>query len=633
MSGLVHMHEIWLQPSHRAVLERADRVASRAADLIEAAVGCPVLVLHSGMIEQAQIELELQERDHADTPGGGSVEFLHRGAGQAGLRAAAIRIGDHGTGTPHVLVVHAQASDGALTADTDECSRVIDLFAGSVSVTCLFAGPHAAGAGFPALLQHTVLWIDGTEVDTRSPEGRLVLLDHLLDQLDNPAQVRHLAMSRTISTSSGGAVERLVARRLRTLSQDAESTPRPSASSAPNCVAVCGALAGSDGLLAEMLAVASAHGADECLVEDADFVPVIWHPPDLPPTSLSELVTPGRLRRLAEQLKPGVPELVRLGTPAAGHRIVARLGSEKPLGYLSAAARGPNTDSAIEWVRHLAPAAAAEIAHRAAWPRLSSEARRQMVSLLAKGAFGRHSAKLAIEHLVGSRGARVAALDQLRAADAVPATTARPDDRGDSEGALGRMLDSLGLPHGEHMGLVVALVDADDSSTDRLKGAMQQRAVAVGLGSAVRDPMELASSARQAVYACQLAVSTRQRFLDFAAIGVHRLLLPGAQAGDPEFEAPIRRLEQAAATLRFDGWQTLASYLNTGGNLRRAAHDLVVHANTLRYRLDRIAEVMDVDLTDPEQCFRLQLAIRLRAGRRSLAESGLWDDASRHGPE
>lgn len=617
------------QPGHRAVLERADRLAFRAADLIEASVGRPVLVLHSGAIEQAQIELELQERDRADALGGGSVEFLHRGAGQAGLSAAALRIADRGTGPPHVLVVHSQASDGVPAADPDDCSRVAYLLPDSATFTCLFADSHAAGAGLPALLRHTVLWADGDEVNVRSPEGRLLLLDHLLDQLDSPAQVHHLAMSPAISTLSGGAVERLVARRLRALSSQAASSPGVKASGAANCAAVCGALATSDGLLVEMLAAASSHAADEILLEDADFVPVIWHPPDRPPSSLSELITPGRLRRLAEQLKPGVPELVRLGTPAAGYRIVARLGSKKPLGYLSTTARGRNTDSAVEWLRHIAPVAAAEIAHRASWPRLSSETRRQMVSLLAKGAFSRHSAKLAVEHLVGSLGARVAALDEIRTADTVPAANAPSDDHGDSHGALRRMLDSLGLPHGEHMGLVIALVQANDSSVDRLVRALRPRAVAVGLGSTVRDPMELASSARQAVYTCQLAVSTRQRFLDFAAIGVHRLLLPGAEAGDPEFEEPIRRLEQAATTLRFDGRQTLASYLNTGGNLRRAAHELVVHANTLRYRLDRIAEVIDVDLTDPEQRFRLQLAMRLRAGRRSLAESGLWDDASR----
>lgn len=609
---------------HYAVIEGPDRLASRAADLIEASLGRPILVLHSGAIESAQIELELQARGQAELLSGGSVEFLHRGAGRAGLSAAAVRIADQGTGAPRVLVIHAQASDSALAADRDDCALVADLFPGFASVTCLFAGPHAASAGLVALLRHTILWVDGTELNTRSPEGRLLLLDHLLDQLDNPAQVRHLAISPAISALPVSAVDRLVARRLRALSP----ALGPSASGALNCAAVCGALAGSDGLLAEMLAAASSHGADQLLIEDAEFTPIIWHPPDRSPSSLSGLITAGRLRRLAEHLRPGIPELVRLGTPSAGCRIVARLGSKEPLGYLSAVAEGRNTDSVLGWLRHLAPVAAAEIAHRASWPRLNSETRRQMVSLLAKGALSRPSAKLAVDQLVGPLGARVAALDEIRPADSVP-VSAPNDDHGDFAGRLRRTLDSLGLARGEHMGLVVALVDADDRSVDRLLSALLPRRVAVGLGSTVHDPMELASSARQAVYACQLAVNTRQRFLNFAGIGLHRLLLPGAEASDPQFEEPIRRLEQAATTLRFDGWQTLASYLNTGGNLRRASHDLVVHANTLRYRLDRIAEIMDVDLNDPEQCFRLQLAIRLRASRRSLAESGLLDERPR----
>ncbi|CQD23975.1 putative GAF sensor protein [Mycobacterium lentiflavum] len=618
--------ELWL--SHHAVIDRADRLASRAADLIEASLGRPTLVLHSGAIESAQIELELQERGQAELLSGGSVEFLHRGAGRAGLCAAAVRIADQGTGAPRVLVIHAQGSDSALAADRDDCALVADLFPGFASVTCLFAGPHAASAGLSALLRHTVLWADGTELGTRSPEGRLLLLDHLLDQLDTPAQVRHLAISPAISALSGSAVDRLVARRLRALSPALRPPSGPSASGALNCAAVCGALAGSDGLLAEMLAAASSHAADELLLEDAEFTPIIWHPPDRSPSSLSMLITAGRLRRLAEHLRPGIPELVRLGTPAAGCRIVTRLGSKEPLGYLSAVARGGNTDSVLDWLRHLVPVAAAEIAHRASWPRLNSETRRQTVSLLAKGALSRPSATLAVDHLVGPLGARVAALDGIRPADSV-SVSAPHGDRGDFAGRLGRTLDSLGLAHGEHMGLVVALVDADDRSVDRLLSTLP-RAVAVGLGSTVHDSMELASSARQAIYACQLAVNTRQRFLNYAAIGLHRLLLPGAEASDdPQFEEPIRRLEQAATTLRFDGCQTLASYLNTGGNLRRASHDLVVHANTLRYRLDRIAEIMDVDLNDPEQCFRLQLVIRLRASRRSLAESGLLDEKPR----
>ncbi len=55
--------------------------------------------------------------------------------------------------------------------------------------------------------------------------------------------------------------------------------------------------------------------------------------------------------------------------------------------------------------------------------------------------------------------------------------------------------------------------------------------------------------------------------------------------------------------------QTLRAYLEEGEQ-QAAARRLKVHPNTLRYRLDRIGEIIDVDLADPET--RLNLAVALR---------------------
>jgi DNA-binding PucR family transcriptional regulator len=54
---------------------------------------------------------------------------------------------------------------------------------------------------------------------------------------------------------------------------------------------------------------------------------------------------------------------------------------------------------------------------------------------------------------------------------------------------------------------------------------------------------------------------------------------------------------------------TLRAYLEEGEQ-QAAARRLKVHPNTLRYRLDRIAEITDADLADPET--RLNLAVALR---------------------
>ncbi|MGN6753117.1 MAG: PucR family transcriptional regulator [Intrasporangium sp.] len=56
---------------------------------------------------------------------------------------------------------------------------------------------------------------------------------------------------------------------------------------------------------------------------------------------------------------------------------------------------------------------------------------------------------------------------------------------------------------------------------------------------------------------------------------------------------------------------TLAAWLDHPGDPRAAAARLHVHPNTLRYRMRRLTEVVDVDLEDPET--RLALRLQLRA--------------------
>lgn len=58
---------------------------------------------------------------------------------------------------------------------------------------------------------------------------------------------------------------------------------------------------------------------------------------------------------------------------------------------------------------------------------------------------------------------------------------------------------------------------------------------------------------------------------------------------------------------------TLIGWFDTGCDVSRAAALLRVHRNTLRYRLQRIQQVFDVDLDDPVQRFVLELQLRLLA--------------------
>ncbi|MFM6939493.1 MAG: PucR family transcriptional regulator, partial [Rhodoluna sp.] len=57
--------------------------------------------------------------------------------------------------------------------------------------------------------------------------------------------------------------------------------------------------------------------------------------------------------------------------------------------------------------------------------------------------------------------------------------------------------------------------------------------------------------------------------------------------------------------------ETLSAYLESGRSLESTARELYVHANTVRYRLKRISEIMGWDATGAREAFILQVAMVL----------------------
>jgi DNA-binding PucR family transcriptional regulator len=69
---------------------------------------------------------------------------------------------------------------------------------------------------------------------------------------------------------------------------------------------------------------------------------------------------------------------------------------------------------------------------------------------------------------------------------------------------------------------------------------------------------------------------------------------------------------------------TLRNYFEQGGSLEATSKALYVHANTVRYRLKRIQELLGEDMTDPRTSFVAQVALSL--GLISDAENGIRRD-------
>ncbi|MGP4091241.1 helix-turn-helix domain-containing protein, partial [Streptomyces sp. KR55] len=55
--------------------------------------------------------------------------------------------------------------------------------------------------------------------------------------------------------------------------------------------------------------------------------------------------------------------------------------------------------------------------------------------------------------------------------------------------------------------------------------------------------------------------------------------------------------------------RTLRVYLDCFGDVRRAAEALHIHANSLRYRLKRLADLAPLDFEDPDARLAVQLVL------------------------
>jgi len=101
------------------------------------------------------------------------------------------------------------------------------------------------------------------------------------------------------------------------------------------------------------------------------------------------------------------------------------------------------------------------------------------------------------------------------------------------------------------------------------------------------------------------------------------LLLPErALAGDPVAKQTlVDSFYIPLADSQTDLMPTVKAYLESGRSLEATSKELFVHANTVRYRLKKIEDIIGQDPTDPRTGFLLQIAIFL--GTINDSESGM----------
>ena len=100
---------------------------------------------------------------------------------------------------------------------------------------------------------------------------------------------------------------------------------------------------------------------------------------------------------------------------------------------------------------------------------------------------------------------------------------------------------------------------------------------------------------------------TGQRY--YEDLGIYRFIVPEINSHNMKeyMEEYLRPLIEDEGEL----FRTAKTYVLTGGLLEETADRLYCHKNTVRYRLDRIQEMLDPNSTEKEFFENLALAIRI----------------------
>jgi purine catabolism regulator len=140
--------------------------------------------------------------------------------------------------------------------------------------------------------------------------------------------------------------------------------------------------------------------------------------------------------------------------------------------------------------------------------------------------------------------------------------------------------------------------------------------LSVGLGSRAKSLGQLSRSYREAMTALQLGQKLygSRSCYEFGEIELYQLLAKKIERDEIEgyFQRCFGSLLEHDQLYKGDLLKTFEAYLFTGQSMKDTATRLYIHRNSLKYRLAKIEELLQLDFNDPLQVFKYNLLFILK---------------------
>ncbi len=160
-----------------------------------------------------------------------------------------------------------------------------------------------------------------------------------------------------------------------------------------------------------------------------------------------------------------------------------------------------------------------------------------------------------------------------------------------------------------------SLAEAAPLIKERVKQMVPEITVSIGIGKVSSSIDEIKTSYREA----RRAIFTARKFgktdqvINYEALGAYKLLFSIRDDTDlkrfvDQTLGPILQHDRDKKNEVLI--ETIRQYILSNCNNQKAADNLFIHLNTLKYRLQKIQSIAGIDLNDPETRLNLQLALK-----------------------
>lgn len=147
----------------------------------------------------------------------------------------------------------------------------------------------------------------------------------------------------------------------------------------------------------------------------------------------------------------------------------------------------------------------------------------------------------------------------------------------------------------------------------------------IGVSSLFHAITDLPSSITESLYSCSFHAEVRKDFVTYEDLGVYQVIIPyvNDEVMKSFLDQYLNPLKDYDAEYQTNLFETALEYVQHHGNILETAQAFNQHKNTIRYRLNKISQVLDCNIIAKENYEKLMIAVRIHICKNTL-------DTNRH---